>query len=374
MEDRKELSMRYTRTKDTIAFIGMFIPIAFLLAILLSGFCKHLAGALYRITDNFYLVLIMYVSILGVIIYLLELPLNFYNGFTLEHKFKLSNETLSHWVGDEIKRSIISVVFFFAVIFLVYFALRNFPDIWWLIVGAASAVISLIINQIFPILLIPIFFKQTPLKDETLKNRLIELSKKAGTFVRGIFEIDLSKKTKKGNAALCGIGRTRRIILGDTILKDYTPEEIELVLAHEMGHHKLNHIWKSFFMSTAATFMALFFADWLLKSFAALFHLGAICDISGFPILALGVLVFDTFASPLSNTYMRRLERAADIFALKLTGKPREFISMMEKLSSQNLRLVDPGKLAEVFLYNHPPVSKRIKLAEEFLQRAQSNH
>lgn len=369
MEDRKELSRRYTRTKDAIAFIDIFIPIAFLLAILLTKFCRHLAGALYHITDNFYLLLFIYVSILGCAIYLLELPVHFYNSFTLEHRFGLSNQTLFGWIKDEAKRALISSVFFLLILLFVYFSLRNFPRTWWLIVGAASAVISLIINQIFPILLIPIFFKQVPLKDETLKSRLMELSKKAGTFVRGIFEIDLSKKTKKGNAALCGIGRTRRIILGDTILKDYTPDEIELVLAHEMGHHKLHHIRKSFIVSTASTFLALFFADWLLKSFAGIFHLGAICDIAGFPILALGVLVFDTFASPLSNTYMRRLERAADIFALKLTGKPREFISMMEKLSSQNLRLVDPGKLAEVFLYNHPPVSKRIKLAEEFLKR-----
>jgi STE24 endopeptidase len=177
----------------------------------------------------------------------------------------------------------------------------------------------------------------------------------------------MSKETKKANAALVGLGKTRRIIIGDTLLDNFTYDEIEVVLAHELGHHKKKHIWKFLVFGTFITFVGLYFADMVMKNYLRYFGFNDISDIGAFPLLCLLVLVFSILAMPLQNGFSRYLERRADMFALKTTGKPRAFISTMTKLAEQNLSDTTPNKLIEILMYNHPPIAKRIKMAERFI-------
>ncbi|MFH1406804.1 MAG: M48 family metallopeptidase [Candidatus Omnitrophota bacterium] len=373
---------QYSRIKHALAFAGIAVPVLFLTAVLFSGLSLELRNFAAGISDNFYLNIVLYLLILGAAYYILTFPLGFYSGFILEHKFNLSSQKFNAWLWDEIKEILVSLTIFLPLSLGMYFLLRNFSGTWWIIAGVFWIFFSIILSKIAPVVLLPIFFKQKPLEDEELKQRLLKLAERAGTNIKGVFELDLSRKTKKANAALTGIGNTRRILLGDALLKDYTKDEIELVMAHELGHQKLLHIWKLLGVSVIVTFLGLYIASVVIKSGANVLSAGGafanlygggfngISDIAAFPVIALAISLFGIAAMPIENGYSRHLERNADMFALKITGMPEAFISAMSKLSKQNLSDPEPSKFIEIMLYNHPPIAKRIKMAQGFLSEA----
>jgi STE24 endopeptidase len=194
----------------------------------------------------------------------------------------------------------------------------------------------------------------------------MRLADQTGARVRGVFRINMSKETKKANAALVGLGKTRRIIIGDTLLDNFNNDEIEVVLAHELGHHKKMHLWKLLAFGTIITFIGLYLADVIMKKYLSYFGFNDISDIGAFPLLCLLVLGFSLLAMPLQNGFSRYLESRADMFALKTTRMPEAFISTMEKLARQNLSDTTPSRFIETIMYNHPPVAKRIKMAQGF--------
>jgi len=363
MENVEARSKEYSRAKNKLAFIGIILPILFLAAILFSGVSLRLSEAARALTQNFYAGVGAYLLILGAAYYIFTLPLGFYSGFILEHKFNLSTQKLKEWLWDEAKGIAVSGAIALPLLLGLYFLLKNFPDIWWLLAGAFWIFFTVILSKFAPVILLPLFFKQKPLEDTELKARLLALALAAGTKVENVFELDLSKKTKKANAALTGIGRTRRILLGDTLLKHYTQDEIEVVMAHELGHHKLMHIWKLLTFDALATFAGFYVTSIAITFGAHAFGFEGIYDIGAFPVLALLISALGIVVMPFQNGYSRRLERGADAFALDVTKKPEAFISAMTKLSRQNLSDPDPSKFIEIMLYSHPPISKRIKMA-----------
>jgi len=287
-------------------------------------------------------------------------------SFRLEHHYQLSNQKVRSWIWDELKGWLVGLVIAVILVELVYATIRFSPQHWWLIAWAVFLVLFVVFAQIAPVVLFPLFYKFKPLENEDLKARLLRLSERAGTRVRGIYEWKLSEKSKKANAALTGLGRTRRIILADTLLENYTPDEIEAILAHELGHHVHKHIFKSILVQAGITLAGFWVAAEVLRY--AVDHLsmfdGRLDDFANFPLLALVSTVLSFLLMPVMNAYSRYNERQADRYAWNSIPGIGPFVTSMNKLAAQNLAERAPSRFVEWFFHSHPAISKRISAAE----------
>ena len=214
--------------------------------------------------------------------------------------------------------------------------------------AGAWILFGIIFAKLVPVIIIPLFFKYKELENSKLKEKLLSLARKCGVRVLDVFKIDLSAKTRKANAALTGIGNTRRILLGDTLLENYAEDEIEVVMAHELAHHKFMHIWRSLIFGGIFTVAGFYLLKLLLQSFVDLKNMGSIADIEAFPVILLGITVLSALFMPIQNFYSRELEKRADSFALKLTGLSDAFISCMTRLARQNLADIKPSRFIEI--------------------------
>jgi STE24 endopeptidase len=215
-------------------------------------------------------------------------------------------------------------------------------------------------------LILPLFYTFTPLEDEDLSDRLIALAGRAGTQVRGVFRFDMSTRTKSANAALMGLGSTRRIVLGDTLLDEFTSDEIETVLAHELGHHVHRDVTLGIAANSLLTLASFWTAHLVLRWSVGVFQLDGIADPAGMPILALVTAILGLIAMPLGNAYSRWRERMADRYALESTRKPQAFADAMTRLANQNLADADPERWVVLLLHSHPPIRERVAAAQEF--------
>ena len=238
--------------------------------------------------------------------------------------------------------------------------IRYSPDGWWLPAGAVFSVIIVGLANVAPVLLLPLFSPVKPLDRESLRTRLVGLAERAGARVLGAYEWGLSEKTKKANAALTGIGSTRRILVSDTMLAEYSDEEIEVVLAHELGHHVHGDIWKGIFFESVLILAGFYMGARVLSALAAAFSLRDVADVAGLPLLLLAAGGVSLVMLPLAHALSRTFERKADRFALALTRNPAAFISAMRRLAAQNLAEEQPSVLVQWLFHSHPPVRERI--------------
>jgi STE24 endopeptidase len=222
-------------------------------------------------------------------------------------------------------------------------------------------------TKLAPVLVMPMFYKFRPLERESLRARLVALSERAGVPVLGVYEWGLGEKTRRANAALVGTGRTRRIIVSDTLLGEYSEDEIEVVMAHELGHHVHRHIRAALVAESALIVAALFAAAAALNASWRGLGLAGPSDVAGLPLLLLTGGTVMLAASPLVNALSRRNERRADLYALEMTGQPAAFISAMKRLAAQNLAEEDPARTVTWLFHTHPPVSQRIEAARQFV-------
>jgi len=358
---------RYNRLKRRLSFVDTALGFAVLLVLLLTGWTGDLRDLAIRLAqDQYVLALLVYLVFLAVVTKLLSLPLDIY-GFRLEHRFHLSNQKVGSWIWDEIKGLLVGLVLGAVVAELVYWTIRAFPDHWWIIAWAIFIVLVVFFAQIAPVVLFPVFYKFQSLQDEELKNRLVRLSERAGTRVRGVYEWKLSEKSKKANAALTGLGNTRRIILADTLLQNYSHDEIEAILAHELGHHVHRHIFKSLVLNVVTTFVGFWAANEVLRYFTYERHsFEYLADFANLPLLALVATALSLLLMPALNAFSRFNERQADLYCWKSVPDVRPFITAMSKLSDQNLAERTPPRWIEFLFHSHPAISKRITAAESF--------
>jgi len=286
--------------------------------------------------------------------------MDYYTGYRLEHRYQLSTQSFSAWIIDELKGSALFMVLGLIIIEIIYSLIRSYPSFWWLIAACLLSVFFIIMTKLAPTILIPIFFTLRRVNDPDLESRILALMEKIHAKVNGIFEMDLSKKSKTANAALAGIGKTRQIILSDTLLDNYSHDEIEVIMAHELGHHVYNHLWKGIFVQSALIFSLLFVISQGLRTAVSHFQLKGITDIAGLPFLLLVTIVFSFLFLPLVNLYLRHLEYQADLYGVSIIGKSDVFIQALEKLCRQNLCERDPHPIIEFIFYSHPSVSKRV--------------
>lgn len=300
---------------------------------------------------------------LSLLLLIVELPFAFYQGYALEHRFELSNQKPVQWAFDHAKAAMLGVVFTSAGASIVYWTLRSNRSWWWVLSAAIFAVIMVGIVQLAPVLLLPLFYKFKPLDRPALVERLLALASRARTGVVGVYEWVLSAHTKKANAALAGMGRTRRILLSDTLLSAYTDDEIEVVLAHELAHHVHRDLWRGMALQTGLLVAGFFSADVVLTRLTDTLALRGVDDPAGLPLLMLVGGACSLLFLPLANALSRAHERRADRYALESTGQCDAFISAMKRLSQQNLAEEYPSRLVQWLFYSHPPIRERIEAA-----------
>jgi STE24 endopeptidase len=294
---------------------------------------------------------------------LLFVGFDFYGGFLLEHKFSLSNQTALGWLKKSVKKESLSLLILLIAGQTVYFFLRHFPNHWWLPATAAWLLLTIVLAKITPALIIPLFYKCNPLAEGELKERLLKLGETCGVGIREVFEVRLSRETRKANAAVAGLGKGRRILLGDTLSKNYSDEEIEAIFAHELGHIRLFHTWKILGFGAVVSLASFYITFLLFEAGVSFLAFNEIYNIAAFPLLVLILMAAGLTLLPIQQGYLRHLEKQADIFAINHIQNKQSFVSAMTKLANQNLSDPSPSRWEELLLYDHPPISKRLRYA-----------
>jgi len=376
--DRQAKARRYARQRHTLALVSLALDAALIAILLFSGLSfalrdalagapawEPVAGWLPARVGLYFLILFAGAFVLG-------LPLSYYSGHVLPHRYGLSTQSRRAWALDLLKGLAISLPFELVAVAFVYWLLAATPDLWWLWTGAAMLFVTVILANLAPILFLPLFYKLTPLPDGEVRRMALALAERAGTRVRGIYSMNMSTKTTAANAMVMGLGNTRRIILGDTLLDRYTPDEIEVVLAHELGHQVHGDIPRLIAVQTVTTLGGLFVVNLLLHAVVARFTAyHGLSDPATLPLVGAALVAFALVTLPLSNGYSRRVERQADVYALETTRKPDAFISAMTRLANQNLAELEPAWFVELLLYNHPSTARRLALGRRYAERAQ---
>jgi len=365
--NQQQRAKRYEAIHNVLFVVETVYTLALLLAFLYWEGSDMLADWARFISRNPWIYVAVYGAVVIVGIKLLFLPLNYFGGYYLEHKFGLSNEGFGAWVLDELKSLALNLLLGVAVLDVLYFLLRRAGQWWWIGAGLFFLLFGVVISALFPVLILPLFYKLEPLENESLRQKLTALAQRVGAKVLGVYRMGMSEKTKKANAAFAGLGSTKRIILGDTLLDKFSEDEIEVVMAHEMAHYKHGDITRMIAWGTMTTFIGLKIADLGLHwGMAHVFRFDDVSDIAAFPLLALCLFVFGLVVMPLNNAFSRSREWKADATALDLTANRDAFIRAMRKLAEQNLADLSPHPLVEFLLHDHPSLARRIAWAERW--------
>jgi len=359
---------RLTRKVTVIDTIVGFLVLSLLLFTGLTTTFRdkslNLAGGGYTLGVFFYVVMLM------LLLKLAGFAIELY-GYRLEHRFHLSEQKLGAWLWDSTKEWLVGTVFAVLGAETVYYIIRQSGEYWWIWAWLIFALFFIILNQLGPVLLLPLFYKFQPLGDVDLRERLERMSQKVGMRVRGIYEWKLSEKSKKANAALTGLGVTRRILLADNLLNHYTHDEIEAVLAHELGHHVHKHIQWGIVVQSAVSLFGFFVAAQVLEYAVRLNSIlrGKFSDLHDFadlPVLLLTAGIVGIILTPALNAYSRRNERQADDFCWRNIPSVQPFVSAMEKLEEQNLAERNPAPWVEMLFHSHPSLGRRLAAAQAF--------
>lgn len=366
--NRQIEAKRYALIRRRLFLVDLILTGIYTSAWLIFGWSRSLEEFFLEYISNEGLLVLVFVAVFGCIYYVIDLPPSFFSGFILPHRFGLSTQTKVGWLIDKIKGLLVGGILGIALLEIFYAIMRTYPDTWWVLAAVLMVLINVVIAKLAPVLLFPIFYQFYPLDEENkgLIDRLTHLAERAGTQVTGVYKFDLSRRTTAANAALVGSGNTRRILLGDTLMDEFSDDEIETILAHELGHHVHKDIPMGIVVDSLLTFFGLYLVSLGLKWGAELFNLAAASDVASFPVLILVIGAFGLLTMPLSNAYSRWRERSADAYAVYMTGKGDVYASALTRLANKNLSEVDPEPWVELLLYSHPALGKRISMARNY--------
>ena len=356
---------RYETIKNLVGVFGFLFDVGLLITLLASGWTFRIRDFAASAGGPPWVTVLIYILVIGGLLKLVHLPLSFYSGFMLEHRFKLSRQNFRQWLTDQFKGLLVGLPLAIAGMEIIYYLLRVSPDQWWIYATLIFVAFFVLLTNLAPVLLLPIFFKFRPVENADLNRRIERLARRTQTQICGIFEWSLGEKTRKANAAVVGWGNTRRIIVSDTLLENFSGEEIEVIMAHEICHHVKNHIWQGMALQAGLTIVSFYALHLTLPPLAETYGFIGISDVAGFPLLALVSMFISLLTLPVVNYFSRRLEIAADLYALDVTGEPFAFVSSMEKLASLNLADTSPNKIIEFIFHSHPSIEERIKLAAD---------
>jgi STE24 endopeptidase len=369
----EDKSSRYHRLRRRADIAGTAVAGLTLLVLILSGGATKIREFAYGVSsmvlpagvEEAAAVVLMTLAVV-ILLQVVEFPFTWYQGFALEHRYGLSMQSGAHWLADQVKAAGVGTTLAVTAASVVFFTLRWWPSAWWVVSAMVFALAMIGLVRLAPVLLLPIFYRFRPLDRPALVERLMALASRSRTEIVGVFEWVLSSHTRKANAALAGLGQSRRILLSDTLLADYSDDEIEVVLAHELAHHVHRDLWRSMAVQ-ALVIVGGFYAAHLVIG-AAYEPLGyrGLADPAALPLLMLAGGMWSFATLPIVNGLSRAQERAADRYAIECTRNPDAFVSAMRRLSRQNLAEERPSAVARWLFYSHPPISERIEAARAF--------
>lgn len=362
---RRRLAGIYTKGRMISGILnGIGVPIVFYLAVYYSGFSLWIkqAAAGFGL-----LAVLVYGFVFLSMLALAQLPLRFYTGFVYEHKYGLSRHSVAGWTKDHLKSLLLMYLFTLPLIYGLYLILPL--QHWWVYAAGAYFLLSVFLYTILPVFILPLFYKLKPYRNRAHLKKLMEMLKAAGLGgISGVYVANESSKSVKANALFSGLGNTKRIVLFDTLLRNFTKDEVETVIAHEAGHYVNKDIWRGVVLDTLLVFPVLFLISAFVKD---------LTDVASLPLIFLVYTLAGLLLTPLSNTYSRHREAQADLFALNACGKPEAQESSEKRLADISLGNHDPHPLVEFFFHSHPSTEKRVRMCREwkraFLFRKKGN-
>jgi STE24 endopeptidase len=315
------------------------------------------------------LVILLFVLIFEVALAVLYLPFNYYANFILAHQFGLSVQTAPGWAGDWVKNFLLALIMNVPLWAGFYVLMRLMPRRWPIPAGALLMGLSAVLVLVSPVLITPLFYEVRPLVEPDLRDRVLALADRAGMHVDEVYVLNASAKTTRVNAYFTGLGDARRIVLYDTLLTDYSPDQVDVVLAHEMGHWYYRHMLLGVLVVGVAGWIVLFGLKWLLDRTWRHMGLSGPADVAGLPHVVAVIAIVTILTLPVYNGLSRYGERQADHFSLVVSQKPEVFIELFERFAKQNLSVVDVSTWEKLVFYTHPPIVERIDMAETFQER-----
>ena len=357
----------YSRKRQILTLVHLIYAPAVIAVVIFSGASSYFKEAAHARSVNPYGELFFYFFIYTAVTTLLEFPFSIYSGYFLERKFSLSNQTFRSWAGTYLKKTALGFVLSFALVAGLYAVIWKFPETWWLAAWVGYAVVSYVMGKLFPVLILPMFYKYGPVENEQVKKLIQNLADRFRLPLSQIYSLNLSKTTKKANAAFMGLGKTKRVVLSDTLLAHFTPLEIEAVVAHELGHCKHGDIWKQLALGLVTSLIGFSLVAWAVPILSSLLGFEGTGDIAALPLIFLVFYVFHLVLTPFQNGFSRSVEKDADRFAFDACQKPFILIDCLEKLGRVNLSERDPNSLYEWFFYDHPSIGKRVEQIKKWL-------
>ena len=326
-------------------------------ASLARGWAGRFGADLWYVTNAVYTV----VSVFGFAAFMS--PFSFYSGHVLEQHYGLSDESVLDWIADFIKSLLLDLLLATILFSVIYALLRWIPDWWWFAAAVFYILFAVVISTLAPVIIMPLFHKFEPLDEGELNDTINAMLEDAGIKVLGVFKWGLEHKITTANVVFNGIGKTRRIVLGDTLLSGYTQEEILAIVAQEIGHCKSRDTLRLMLISSLMAVLGFFVAQQCLIHLADFFAIPAIYDIGAAPVFIFSLFVFSLISMPFANFYSRSREFAADAYAIEVLGSPDALVSAFEKLADQNLANKEPAAWVEFLLHSHPSLARRIDRA-----------
>jgi len=357
----------YWRIRYSLIIFKTFFLIFLIFIFLKSGISERIYLNVLNFSSSRIALIAIYLAIIYFLYSIIFFPLDLYFSFILERRFLLSSQKFFDWFVDKIKSDIL--FYFFSLIFVefFYFFLRLSPQNWWMLICGFWIFFALLISKIAPVFLVPLFFKYKKLSDEELRKCIFLLAERMKIKILDVYEIDFSRKTNKANAAFLGIGKTKRIVLSDTLRGKYNLEEIKVILAHEFSHYRLGHLFKLLGMEALFIIFSFYLIFISCGYFLKKFGFTSLEEIASLPLVFLYLIVLEIFFTPLKNFVSRFFERQADRLAIEIIQAKGPFISLMEKLAKQNFTDTSPHPLIKFFFFDHPPIEERIRRAKDYI-------
>ncbi|KPJ70061.1 hypothetical protein AMJ44_01130 [candidate division WOR-1 bacterium DG_54_3] len=362
-KEKQKQARQYEKEKRLLGLISLGVSLALLLTFYFSGLSSQLANL--ELDHSMVWTFLIYVFVFCSFMTACGLPLNFYNGYVHEHKWSFSNHTVKSWFWEQAKSFFVGLIILFIVLGLLLWIMAESPKWWWLAAAVAMALVSVVFATLFPVVIAPIFNKYTPIKDRELTEALGAILSRGGLRSSGFFREDMSRQTKKENAFLAGLGKTRRVVLGDNLMDNMSISEIVSIVAHEVGHYKNRHIWKNILIGVVQQVIVFFIVNTSLKEIFPEFLTSTRGNLTLFPIFAILLGALSGFLlGPLNNALSRSFEKQADKYALESIEDKKPFMTALAGLADRNLSNAYPEWWMKHLFYSHPPIGERLKMAD----------
>ena len=364
--ERQKIARRYRRDNLKWSIASFAVGSCLLVALTVFGLSERFADLLALHVKAHFLFVAAYFSALYLVFSMLNLPFAFVEGYRIEHKYGFSTQNRCQWFADWLKSSAVTYLIGLIVFEVIYLVIPASPRLWWLWLSLIMIGFSVVLANVFPVVILPLFYKTTAMEEGELTDGIAALCKKAAVNIKGVYSINLSAKTTKANAAVVGLGNTRRILVGDTLMSKYVTDEILSAVGHEIVHFRERHMWWLILWQsiiTVAMFYALFRIQPVVYAWFGFAHAG---DIAAFPLFAIIFGILSYGLRPLTSAISRYYERRADLGALGLTANTDAFVSLIAKLCNEQLSIAYPNRFIEWYGYSHPSAGKRIDFAEKW--------